>query len=133
MNILFLSWIMAFMTPMQLKVEVQNISNSKGYVLIGIYNSPKGFREPDKAVAHAKVTAKSGTLTVEIPNLPPGKYAAAIIHDANGNGKLDTNFLGIPSEAYGFSNNARGNFGPPDFQDCLFEVKDNATITVRLK
>jgi len=133
MNILLLSWIMALMVPVQLKVEVQNIANSNGYILIGIYDSPEGFRDPDKAIAHAKVQAKSGTLTIEIPNLPPGKYAAAIIHDSNANGKLDTNFLGIPTEAYGFSNNARGRFGPPSFQDCLFNVKSNATITILLK
>jgi uncharacterized protein (DUF2141 family) len=133
MNIFLITWLLSIMSPVQLKVEVQNISNSKGYVLVGIYSSPDGFRDTEKAIAHARVPAQNGNIIVEIPNLPPGIYAAAIIHDANSNGKLDTNFLGIPTEAYGFSNNARGSFGPPSFEACKFEIKKDAIIRIQIK
>ena len=54
--------------------------------------------------------------------LESGMYAVSLFHDENDNGKLDANFMGIPREPYAFSNNAKGFFGPPTFQDCQFEV-----------
>ena len=73
------------------------------------------------------------TLLYTKENLKPGTYAVTMYHDSNGNGELDTNFLRIPKERYGFSNNARGTFGPPDYGECLFEVKGDTTISIRLK
>jgi uncharacterized protein (DUF2141 family) len=61
--------------------------------------------------------------------LKPGKYAFKYFHDENNNNKkMDTNVIGIPKEGYGFSNNAKGRFGPPDFKDTIFEIKNDTTI-----
>jgi uncharacterized protein (DUF2141 family) len=65
-------------------------------------------------------------LTVLVPDLPLGKYAVAAYVDNNKNGRQDKNFLGVPKEIYGFSNDARGMFGPPDFTEAAFDIGENA-------
>jgi len=70
--------------------------------------------------------ATSDQTILRIPNLASGKYAIAAFADINQNGKLDRSFIGKPSEPYGFSNDARPLFGPPDFNEAGFELKDAA-------
>ena len=66
-------------------------------------------------------------------NLAPGRYAAIAFHDENGNGKLDKNFLGVPTEPYGFSNNVQGFLGPPTFDAAALDIGDgNAAIRITL-
>lgn len=74
--------------------------------------------------------AKDG-ITLE---LPPGTYAIAVIQDLNDNQKLDKTFIGMPKEPFGFSTNPKIRFGPPGFDDCLFEVEAEAILelTIRL-
>ena len=55
-------------------------------------------------------------------NVEPGEYALTVLHDENGNGKLDTNLLGMPKEGYGVSNNAFRRFGPPRFREAKITV-----------
>ena len=57
-------------------------------------------------------------------DLPYGRYAISLYHDKNSNGKLDKNVMGIPREAYAFSNNARGSFGKPDWDAVNFQIDD---------
>jgi uncharacterized protein (DUF2141 family) len=117
----------------ELKVEVRGIPSGKGKVLVGVYNKAEGFRDKSFAVASAEASARQGILVLSIANLKPGTYALAVFHDENGNGKLDTNFLGIPTESYGFSNDARGSFGPPDFSDCSFSLQGSKSVQLTLK
>ena len=65
---------------------------------------------------------RGSTVTVEFATLPAGDYAIRFYHDVDGDGELDTNLMGIPSEPFGFSNNARGNFGPASWADSVFTV-----------
>ena len=66
-------------------------------------------------------------------NIPKGVYAISLFHDENDNGTMDTNFVGIPKEAYGCSNNAKGFMGPPKWQDAKFEINDQViTQTITL-
>jgi len=99
---------------------------------VALYNKPEGFTEPKKAVHLRSVEAEKGQVTLSL-NVPPAKYAVAVFHDANNNGVLDKNAFGIPTEAYGFSNNARGRFGPPDFGDCLIEIGPNTQARIQLR
>ena len=66
-------------------------------------------------------------------DLAPGKYAISIIHDENNNDKLDTNFIGIPKEGFGFSNNPRIMFGPPSFEKASFEINQAHVILIEMK
>lgn len=65
-------------------------------------------------------------------NIPPGKYAMVVIHDENMNGKLDTNWLGVPNEGYGFSNNAKALLSAPSFSDASF-LYNGQNINMTLK
>ncbi len=66
--------------------------------------------------------------------LPPGEYAIAVFHDENLNNKLDRHALGYPLEAYGFSNNARGKFGPPKYDAATFQLgEETVKLTISLK
>ena len=67
-------------------------------------------------------------------DLPAGPYAVAAFHDLNGNGKLDRTALGPPAEPYGFSNDARGNFGPPGFDSAAIDLSPGRhTIRIRVR
>jgi uncharacterized protein (DUF2141 family) len=117
-----------------LLLEVRGITEITGSLQIGIYNTAEGFSSKETIYIGKVIAVKGTTMVVEIPDLPHGTYAIAAYHDKNQNGKLDKGLFGIPTETYGFSNNARGTFGPPDFNDAKFEF--NATtskIAVELK
>jgi uncharacterized protein (DUF2141 family) len=69
-----------------------------------------------------------------IQDVPAGDYGIALYHDANGNGKMDRNAMGLPAEDYAFSNNALGNMGPPSFEQARFPVPQaGTTVTVSLR
>ena len=105
-----------------LKIEIRNLENNLGYILMdfrdGDDKEVKGFS--------GKITDK--TCNIVINDLNPGKYSFKYFHDDNDNKKLDTNWIGIPKEGYGFSNNAKGHFGPPEFIETVFEVKKDTSI-----
>ena len=66
--------------------------------------------------------------------VPPGTYAVAVHHDEDGDGEMDTGLFGIPSEPHGFSNNARGRFGPPSWRAARVRVPaSGATVRVRVR
>ena len=72
-------------------------------------------------------------MSYTFPELEEGKYAVAVFHDENKNGKLDKNYLGIPTEVYGFSNNARRTFSAPSFEEAEVNLKSDLTISIVLK
>jgi uncharacterized protein (DUF2141 family) len=85
-------------------------------------------------LAHDKSTILNGHATCQFENIPSGTYAVSVFHDENSNGKLDTNFLGIPREGVGASNNAKGHLGPPKFSAAAFHHSGSRTalkITVK--
>ena len=96
-----------------LSVNVIGLRSSNGLVRIAISNSKENYEtkgaEPFRRTI---VDIQKGKAKTVFKDLPLGEYAVKLIHDENGNGKMDTNFLGIPNEDYAFSNNARGTFGP---------------------
>lgn len=103
-------------------VKIQNIGNSTGVIACAVFESGEGF--PDKFLKFASkvmISQISGKdASFEFSDIKPGKYAIAVIHDENWNGKLDTNFLGIPKEGYGFSNGAEATMSAPSFSDAVF-------------
>ena len=102
-------------------VEIDGLRNDKGQVLCALFSSAADFpKNSDKAIAHAKSRISEGHAVCEFPGVIPGRYAVSVFHDENSNGKMDTNFVGIPREGVGASKNARGHFGPPKFEDAAF-------------
>ena len=130
----------------ELRVTVEGIRSSQGTVLIGLYDSPASFAkaveasakdgflvDPDRFAAVALRANAALRSAVVFSNLGPGRYAAVAFHDENGNGRLDKNFLGVPSEPYGFSNNVQGFLGPPTFDAAAMTLGDgDAAIRIAL-
>ena len=116
----------------QLEVIVKGIKNDRGNIRVGVFKDENTFL---KTAAYGKVVkAKAGELTVLFDNIPTGKYAVSIIHDENENNELDSNFLGIPKEGFGFANDAVGKFGPPSFEKATTTVETGKrTITITVK
>ena len=118
--------------PVKLSVVFKGVKNSKGKILVWLFNSEEGFpTNPKAAMKSISVTlAESAVPRVEILDLPPGFYAVAAAHDENDNQKLDTNFIGIPREGVAASRDAKGGMGPPKFRDAVLEISENKEIEV---
>jgi uncharacterized protein (DUF2141 family) len=115
-----------------LSVDVAGLKNAKGKVLVGVYQRAEDFLK--LPMRTAAVDAQAGKVRLVIAGLPAGDYALSVYQDENGNGKLDTNPVGMPIEPYGFSNDAAGSFGPPSFQQALLHVAaagNLVTVNVR--
>ena len=104
-----------------LTLAVEGASTDEGQVLVALFDTEEGFTDDPVLAAILKAGIDEVLWTVEVA---PGTYAAAAVHDKDANGELNKNFLGMPREPYGFSNDARGRTGPPSFRDASFEVRD---------
>jgi uncharacterized protein (DUF2141 family) len=114
-----------------IEVKVENLMSNKGEVLFGLYDSKGNFL--NKTFKGERNTIVDNKSTVTFKDVPAGEYAISIVHDENENGKMDSNFLGIPKEGYGCSNNAKGFMGPPKWDDAKFNLsKVNKTMTITL-
>ncbi|HXY50101.1 MAG TPA: DUF2141 domain-containing protein [Terriglobales bacterium] len=102
-------------------VEVVGLRNNKGQVSCALYSSADGFpKEGQKSVAHVLAPILEKKAVCQFPGIAPGTYAVSVFHDENSNSKLDANFLGIPREGVGASNDAKGHLGPPKFDAAAF-------------
>jgi uncharacterized protein (DUF2141 family) len=114
-------------------VKILNIRNSIGTVACALFESPDGF--PNEFLLSATnvmvIKIRKSQARCDFEDIPPGTYAMAVIHDENMNGKLDTNWLGIPKEGYGFSNNATGVLGPPAYSAASFRY-DGQTVQLTM-
>jgi len=118
----------------QIHVDVVGLRNKKGQVLCSLFSSAIGFpKNDDKAVAHYTAEISDRRASCEFSGIAPGTYALSAFHDENSNGKLDTNFMGIPREGVAASNDARGRFGPPKFDDAAFQVSgDQVNLSIAI-
>jgi uncharacterized protein (DUF2141 family) len=119
-----------------LTVIVNNVQQDVGQVMLGLFSSAEGFPKTfsQGTLAPAKERNATGQVRLVFKGLAPGQYAATAFHDLDSNGKLNANLMGLPTEPYGFSNNARGNFGPPAFKDAAVKVgEQDLTIEISVK
>lgn len=113
----------------KLTVKVTNLGDMKGQLMVGLFDKEDNFlKEPIKGI-NMKASAEGQEIVFE--NVPFGSYAVSVIHDENENGELDT-FMVIPTEPYGFSNNAMGKFGPPSFEQTKITISGETTIEIKL-
>jgi len=111
-------------------VRIEALRNDRGTVYVSLHDNKKTFDDNKGAVQSAKALPKQGTAVVVFKNVVPGKYALSFIHDENDNKKLDTSFIGIPKEGFGYSKDAMGRFGPPKFDDAALVLPAGATTVV---
>ena len=98
-----------------------------GRIAIAVYRDADSFRRSQSAVVSRMVARTGPVTTVTLTDLPPGRYAVAAFHDTDGNGDLTLWPIGLPKEAYGFSRDARGRFGPPSFAAAAFDLPASGT------
>ncbi|KQM21775.1 DUF2141 domain-containing protein [Novosphingobium sp. Leaf2] len=116
-------------------VTVTGLRNANGQVLACLTTRADSFPDCDKdpQARKLKVPAHHGTVELDFGRVPAGRYAVSLIHDENGNGKLDTRLF-IPREGFAFSNNAPVVMGPPKFEHAAFDVQGEAVhLEIRMK
>jgi uncharacterized protein (DUF2141 family) len=112
----------------ELAVLVTGLRNGKGKLSVAVFDRALGFPQEDERAVYRRSVELAGRaippggIEVLLPEVEAGRYALIVLHDENGNGKLDKNFLGMPTEGYGVSNDARNRFGPPKFTEAVVEV-----------
>ncbi len=119
---LFLAPVLYINAQSSLTVEIVNLESNKGVVIVDLLDT----NEETVMDITSKIT--DNTCTIVFKDLEDGTYAVRYFHDENSNGELDTNFIGIPKEGFGFSNDAFGKFGPKKFKEWLFEVSGDTNI-----
>jgi uncharacterized protein (DUF2141 family) len=118
-----------------ISVAMAGFRNEKGFMRISLFDSKRGFPgDHTRAVRSGSGRIQNGKATFSFADVPHGTYAIAVLHDENGNGKMDTNAIGIPKEGGGASNDAKARFGPPKFDDAKFvfrEARRDLRISIR--
>jgi uncharacterized protein (DUF2141 family) len=121
-------------TNAKLTVFVDGVNKTGGNIGVYVFNSEKGWPESsDLCFRRVVVPAHTGTVTVDIPDLPTGKYAIAVGHDSNVNHHVDKNWLGKPTEQWGMSNNPHATVRAPAFSKAAFSLSGNAEIHIKLQ
>lgn len=119
------------------RVEVTTIGfrSEEGEARIALYLEAGGWPDGEAAFATAVLPIRDGRAVTVFEDVPAGPFAVSAFHDKDANGKLDSNLLGIPSEDYGFSADARDTFGPPSFEEARLELAagESKQITVKVK
>jgi uncharacterized protein (DUF2141 family) len=134
---LFLATLPALPAPAaELRLTIKGIRSDKGELLIALYDNADGFKSaianaairglmPDSGrLIGTSIRAQRGTQSTVFTQLPPGRYAAIVIHDHNDNGRLDENAMGVPTEGYGFGNDAQGFLSAPSFEAAAIVIED---------
>ena len=111
-------------------VKIQGLRHDRGTIFVALYDSKRAFAGKKDHAYGATTRPQNRGAVVVLDNVLPGKYAVAFFQDENGNQKLDTNLLGIPTEGFGFSRDAMGKLGPPAFEDAALELPAGPVVVV---
>lgn len=120
-------------TTVTLTVEVNNIKDIKGRINACAVQE-KGKYLSSKCSLGKSVAVDNSQVMLVFENIPTGSYCITLFHDVDNNKQLNTDGLfGMPSEPYGFSNNPKAWFGPPKYENCIFDLKEDTKIEIKLK
>lgn len=122
LSIVLLALTTTFAKATDVEFEIAGIKNDEGKILIQLFQGKDNY-ENGNAESALIVKAKTGSVTVNFNELDEGEYIIRFFHDENSNGKLETNLFGAPVEGYGFSNNAKPDFGPVNYSAAKFVVQ----------
>jgi len=132
MKIIYLNLLPFILFAYDVSIKVQDIESLEGSVYIGMYKTAQNFASTTQYVKSHNSNIVTKKVEHTFRDIPSGRYAIAVFHDKNKNGKLDKNFLGIPKEGYGFSNNPKVGFSQPTFQQASFELNSDKTIIINM-
>lgn len=111
-------------------VHFNNFSSNNGKLFVGLYDSKAHFLE--KRFVSKKTEINNLQATIVFKNIPSGTYAISAYQDENNNDKMDAKFFVIPKEPIGISNNAKGKYGPPKFEDASFLLDTHKELNIRM-
>lgn len=118
-----------------LQVTIEKTDSDDGKILVLVFKDPAGFPDQiENSFKQLTLKPKNGKSEFLLHDLPAGKYAITVLHDADENGEMTTSFVGIPQEKYGFSNNPKIYLGPPSFDKSAVQIgSENRKITINLR
>jgi uncharacterized protein (DUF2141 family) len=119
-----------------LTVHVIGARNAKGKLRAALFRGAEGFPNDPSLAVHtqsADIDRQTSSAQIVFTDLPAGVYAVSVFHDENMNQKLDKNFMGVPKEGYGASNNPKKKMGPPSFEETKFQLSGSGqSIEIKL-
>lgn len=134
-NILLIPLLLLSLLPSEnpkLVLKISNIQKMQGDIKIGVFKSDSSFLKEDLAIKNYSIKVIKNTAILTITDLPKGEYAISMFHDENSDNKMNTNFIGIPKEPYGFSNNVKPKMSAPKYKECKFNFSDDKTLEIKL-
>jgi len=118
----------------EVHAAIDGVHSAKGHIVCGIFRSAKGFpKETRRAFKLLSLPANSAGVLCAFSDLPAGTYAISVFHDENDDGVLNTNFVGMPREGYGFSNNHTYAMHPASFEESHFTLGAQAAAEVHIR
>jgi uncharacterized protein (DUF2141 family) len=118
-----------------LTIHVTGARNTKGQVRVALFRAAEGFPSDASKAIHtqaADIDPQTLSARITFSGLPASVYAVSVFHDENMNQKLDKNFMGMPKEGYGASNNPKKRMGPPSFDETKFQMNGEQTLEIML-
>lgn len=116
-----------------LTVTIAGIETDEGRIMAQLMRGERQFSGAQRSAALLDLAAQVGAVTIRFESLPPGEYGIRAMHDRNGNGELERNLVGVPTEPWAFSNDASGSFGPPGWAAAKFVLEGEARHTLRFR
>ena len=113
-------------------IHINGVRNNDGFVRLAVYDQSADFPSGSPIVG-ADIAAAEGTTVVRLAELPLGRYAIAFYHDEDANEEFGQNFIGLPTEGYGFSNDAAVVLGPPSFDEAAIEVSGAVVTSAHMR
>ena len=121
-----------FAQSSDLTVQIENIEVLKGKIMLAVFDNEDNFKTKENPNFSDTLNISNSTLKKTFKSIPQGIYAIAIFHDENSDGKLNAAKLGIPTEGVGFSGIATTLHKKPKFEDCVFEINSDTTISISM-
>lgn len=121
-----------FSQTANLTIKINGIQNAKGTMNFAVYDNAENYDNSKDYFVGESIKVEALEFEYIFHDLPYGNYAISLFHDEDENDELNTNWIGMPKELFGFSNDAKAKMGPPDFIDASFEIRDNMEIIINL-
>jgi len=138
MKLIILFFLTSFLSYSQqselidLKITITNIKDVKGNMIIKLFNNPDSFPRKGKPYKVYSEKVKTNIVSVVLKDLKKGEYAISLYHDVNSDNECNMNFLGIPTESFGFSRNFKPKLSGPSFEDCYIDANQDMSIKIEL-
>lgn len=121
-----------FSQTANLTIIIKGIQNPIGTMNFAVYDDAENYDNSKDYFVGKSIPVESLEFEYVFQDMPYGNYAISLFHDEDENKELNTNWIGMPKELFGFSNDAKAKMGPPDFEDASFEIKGDMEIIINL-